>query len=58
MITLNEKGEIDKVLAVYDVGTVMNEQSAVGQIEGGVMMGIGYGLTEEFVIDGLYLIHI
>ena len=52
MITLNEKGEIDKVLAVYDVGTVMNEQSAVGQIEGGVMMGIGYGLTEEFVIEG------
>jgi len=52
MITLNEKGEIDKVLAVYDVGTVMNEQSAVGQIEGGVMMGIGYGLTEEFVVEG------
>ncbi len=54
MITLAPSGEIEKVLAVYDVGTVMNEQAAVGQIEGGVMMGIGYGLTEEFVIEGGY----
>ncbi|MBW3087000.1 Aldehyde oxidoreductase [Austwickia sp. TVS 96-490-7B] len=52
LITLNDKGEVNKVVAVYDVGTVMNEQSAVGQIEGGVMMGLGYGLTEEFVITG------
>lgn len=54
MVTLNAKGEVEKVLAVYDVGTVMNEQAAVGQIEGGVMMGLGYGLTEEFVIEGGY----
>lgn len=51
MITLTASGEVEKVLAVYDVGTVMNQQSAEGQIEGGVMMGLGYGLTEEFVVE-------
>lgn len=51
MVTLAANGEVDKVLAVYDIGTVMNMQSAVGQIEGGVMMGLGYGLTEEFVVE-------
>ena len=35
MITLTASGEVEKVLAVYDVGTVMNQQSAEGQIEGG-----------------------
>ncbi len=54
LVTLDESGEVDKVLAVYDVGTVMNQQSAVGQIEGGVMMGLGYAFTEEFVVkDGV-----
>ncbi|HEX2705155.1 MAG TPA: selenium-dependent xanthine dehydrogenase, partial [Candidatus Lustribacter sp.] len=51
LVTLAPSGEVEKVLAVYDVGTVMNQQSAVGQIEGGVMMGLGYGLTEEFVVE-------
>jgi selenium-dependent xanthine dehydrogenase len=51
LVTLTATGEVEKVLAVYDVGTVMNQQSAVGQIEGGVMMGLGYGLTEEFVVE-------
>ena len=54
MITLGDDGEVEKVLAVYDVGTVMNQQAAVGQIEGGVMMGLGYAFTEEFVVkDGV-----
>jgi selenium-dependent xanthine dehydrogenase len=51
LITLDAKGFVEKVLAVYDVGTIINEQSAVGQVEGGVMMGLGYALTEEFVIE-------
>ena len=45
LVTREPNGEVKKVLAVYDVGTVMNMQAAVGQIEGGVMMGLGYGLS-------------
>lgn len=43
-----------KVLDVYvsqDVGKVLNPLGITGQIEGGVLMGIGYGLSEELVTD-------
>ncbi len=30
------------------MGTPVNIQSVEGQIEGGMVMGIGYGVTEEF----------
>jgi CO/xanthine dehydrogenase Mo-binding subunit len=36
------------------VGTVVNQQAAEGQIEGGVVMGLGYALTEEFKVEGGY----
>ncbi|MFT8395953.1 selenium-dependent xanthine dehydrogenase [Propionibacterium sp.] len=53
-VTLNEAGKVDHVWAIYDVGTVVNQQAATGQIEGGVVMGLGYGLTEDFVVEGGY----
>jgi len=45
---LDGEGRLVKVTAAYDVGTVVNPKSAQGQIEGGVVMGVGYGLTEDF----------
>jgi xanthine dehydrogenase molybdenum-binding subunit len=41
-----------RVIAANDVGTVVNPIGMQGQVEGGVMMGIGSCLTEEFVVDG------
>ena len=45
-------GEVNvlRVIAAHDVGRAVNPQSIEGQIEGGVMMGIGHGLYEEFVV--------
>ena len=40
------------VIAVNDVGTVINPLGLLGQIEGGVMMGLGNALTEEFILEG------
>ncbi|MHC9539759.1 MAG: molybdopterin-dependent oxidoreductase [Vulcanimicrobiota bacterium] len=40
-----------KVIACHDVGKVLNRRAVEGQIEGGVMMGIGYALTEEWQLD-------
>ena len=54
LVVLNAEGEVEKVIAVYDVGTVVNQQAAEGQIEGGVVMGLGYALTEEFKVEGGY----
>jgi CO/xanthine dehydrogenase Mo-binding subunit/aerobic-type carbon monoxide dehydrogenase small subunit (CoxS/CutS family) len=43
--------EVLKVIAVHDAGKVINTHGAQGQIEGGIMMGLGYALSEEFLMD-------
>ena len=48
VIILNEEGKITKAVSAFDVGTPVNIQSVEGQIEGGMIMGIGYGVTEKF----------
>ncbi|KPL07461.1 hypothetical protein AMJ86_04420, partial [bacterium SM23_57] len=43
-----------KVLDVHvaqDVGKVLNPLGLTGQIEGGVVMGMGYALTEELLVE-------
>jgi CO/xanthine dehydrogenase Mo-binding subunit len=35
-----------EVVAAHDSGTIINEMGALGQVQGGVMMGIGQALTE------------
>lgn len=44
-------GEIDKVLAVHDVGRAVNPLLCEAQIEGSVHMGLGYALTEDLPAD-------
>ncbi len=48
VIILDQEGKIEKAVSAFDVGTPVNIQSVEGQIEGGMVMGIGYGVTEEF----------
>ena len=45
---LNEDGTIKKIYAAHDVGRAVNPLSVEGQIEGGVVMGTGYALTEKY----------
>jgi aldehyde oxidoreductase len=54
VVILNEEGKVEKVVAAYDVGTPVNIQAVEGQIEGGIVMGLGYALTEEFIAEGGY----
>lgn len=54
VVVLDELGKIEKVVAAYDVGTPINIQSVEGQIEGGVIMGLGYAMTEDFKVEGCY----
>ncbi len=51
VIVLNDEGKITKAVSAFDVGTPVNIQSVEGQIEGGMLMGIGYGVTEKIEIE-------
>jgi aldehyde oxidoreductase len=44
-------GKVDvlKITSVHDLGTVINIQNVEGQLHGGIYMGLGYALMEEFV---------
>ncbi len=46
-----ETGKIKKMVAAHDVGKAVNPLSIEGQIEGGVVMSMGYALTEKYPID-------
>jgi hypothetical protein len=43
--------KMTKVTGAHDVGRVINRLGIEGQIEGGVMMGLGYALTEHLLIE-------
>jgi CO/xanthine dehydrogenase Mo-binding subunit len=52
LVLLDTEGKVERVIAAYDLGTVVNPKSAEGQIEGGILMGMGYALTEDFPLEG------
>ena len=41
---------VERLIAVHDVGRMINPGGVYGQIEGGVAQGIGYALTEELIV--------
>ncbi len=46
-----ETGEVKilKITAAVDPGTVINPHNVTGQLEGGLDMGVGYALREEYI---------
>jgi len=48
VVILAEDGTIERVVAAHDVGRAINPLLCAGQIEGGVHMGLGYALSEDF----------
>lgn len=42
---------VERVAAVHDVGRVINPMGLRSQFYGGILQGIGFGLTEERVVD-------
>lgn len=44
-------GKIEKMVAAHDVGKAVNPLSCEGQIEGGVIMSMGFALREQYPID-------
>ncbi len=46
-----KSGKIEKMVAAHDVGKAVNPLSCEGQIEGGVVMSMGFALREKYPID-------
>ncbi len=43
--------EVLRVIAANDVGKAINPLGLQGQVEGGVVMGVGHALTENFIVE-------
>ncbi|MGH9771347.1 MAG: molybdopterin cofactor-binding domain-containing protein [Candidatus Acidiferrales bacterium] len=48
VVILNDEGRLERVVAAHDVGRAINPKACAGQVEGGVHMGLGYALSENF----------
>jgi carbon-monoxide dehydrogenase large subunit len=46
------KVKVLRVASAHDIGKAINPRMVSGQIEGGVVMGLGYALCEELEFDG------
>ena len=42
---------LEKIVAVHDIGRVVNPLTAASQVEGGIIQAIGFALTEQRVLD-------
>jgi xanthine dehydrogenase molybdenum-binding subunit len=49
--TLTGEVRVLTVIAAHDVGRAINPLGLLGQIEGGVMMGLGNALIEHFIVE-------
>ena len=44
--------QVKQMNTAHDCGTVINHMAVEGQLEGSIQMGLGYALSENFVMDG------
>src|SRR5579884_2293136 len=48
LVILDDNGRLERVIAAHDVGRAINPRLCAEQMEGGVHMGLGYALSENF----------
>jgi len=52
VVLLDDEGKLDRVVVANDVGRAINPRLCAEQMEGGVHMGLGYALSENFTSTG------
>jgi aldehyde oxidoreductase len=52
VVILNDQGKMERVVAAHDVGRAINPRLCAEQMEGGVHMGLGYALSEDYPYEG------
>ena len=51
LVMLDDAGQVDCVVAAHDGGRIINPTLFESQIEGAVVMGLGYALSEELPME-------
>ncbi len=54
LVSIDDDGQIEKVVAAHDAGKIYNPMLFEGQVEGAVHMGIGYAISEDLPMEGGY----
>jgi CO/xanthine dehydrogenase Mo-binding subunit/aerobic-type carbon monoxide dehydrogenase small subunit (CoxS/CutS family) len=54
--TITGEVKILRIISAIDVGMAVNPLGLMGQIEGGIVMGIGNALTERFIVENGYVV--
>lgn len=55
LVIVDDDGRVDTVVAAHDGGRIINPTLFEGQIEGAVVMGLGYALSEDLPMENGYL---
>ncbi|MEK6575455.1 MAG: molybdopterin cofactor-binding domain-containing protein, partial [Chloroflexota bacterium] len=53
--TQTGEAHVLRMIAAHDIGRAINPLALQGQIEGGMIMGLGNALTEEFIVEDGYV---
>ncbi|MCY4105289.1 MAG: selenium-dependent xanthine dehydrogenase [Chloroflexi bacterium] len=51
LVTLDERGQLQKVVAAHDAGRIFNPTLFEGQLEGSIHMGLGYAISEDLPLE-------
>ena len=51
LVILDERGQVQKIVAAHDAGKVINPTLFEGQIEGSLHMGLGYAISEDMPME-------
>jgi xanthine dehydrogenase YagR molybdenum-binding subunit len=46
--------QVRRVVATYDIGTLLNDKTGINQLHGGIVWGVSFALHEQTVIDPVY----
>ncbi len=52
LVMLDERGQLEKVVAAHDAGRIFNPTLFEGQLEGSIHMGLGYAISEDLPLEG------
>ena len=55
VVWMDEGKRVTKIVAAHDVGRVINPKACEGQVDGGALMGLGFAVSENFVMEMGYV---